>query len=1283
MKATGVKPLKPTKRQSGSLQKRGMAAFIPITEGWKEKVRTEGHGGDWAAHRYKGNGPTIFATMSYDKKHQVFTKIGHMEAMQRAAEGKDLYILPFNEEVILSNPANEGDFEDALKTTDAVEKFEYQQLTSSLYPDLSKIDQARRMQESGTFRTMAEITSGTKAPSARPIKVRGMTDKKMRAQVLGLQPTPLETLSSTESKRLRKRLQEYIYKQYETMASTMLEKGQITEGEFDAKLKELGADEVALMDALLMGHEKYIDRTQSTINDFNRLIMAYHKMRATNTPFLYEITPSLLDGLSQTEGLFKGFEQKFLDAISPTAPNLLQTHTIHLIYDIEGEEVEPKGLHRFIKLVYGEVTPESFIDPAFVSGEIAKSVNRFLAAHRHDGTSAAKAVIQASMAAFLSKKGVADVGLEISVDPRDYGLMSRARTIAQSVADALDTANNARVEHKPFEKLFAIENEDGEQADKETRRKVMQELVRRGLAFPIDAPAYLPNPPEPREDDRDSEATIAKSVAEKWEVAAWKAEESVRRALEKKISIQEKELAAQKKKFSDKETKLKAKVKAEKEALKQKRRVLSVRKNARITDLVERHRKLVTTTNKQDANLKKRQEAHKKTSNQAKAFAVDRKELRADLTAAKEKHKKAVEDAKGQELKALEKEKKKTEEASDKLLNLQQKHNKETAEIRAEKVKLKAEADFFSSGTTAGDGFYLIPLFSSGFQKNPKGWNGKWVVPTMQVLDEYAEVMADAKQNISALNLLFLIAARAKALYDYELKESETMLIYSMLDPHDPDAAVVEDLDDLEMKLGGGEVGRAGLLNPPANILPYGVKPSDLAQPFDSTKAEYIFKRLTKEIKDARTGDSDRTMTRWKDATGGVKKIADQDKIEDLAKQVAIAKTSEPSKVAASDSFQAAALRKAVERQSLTYPKGKHDEVAKAAFMMLVKAYNTDRGTTTSRSATSRPGAFRASNLEHAIKLLDFPGAAGGQIMTKKGKYLIVMPEQQSQHLQSGWEPVAYPLQGGYAMPPEQAKGLARAKANPSPDYHPLAPGTGGFVVGERVRYNGGHTGHYMSKHESGFPPANGLTKGQVFTIKEIDMQDWMTWLSFEETPNQRLQFNSTAFDRGSELGWLLDFDSFAEELAHRQKQTGFDFSDLLKAMAGWDIKNGKALLEEYEGRFNPSYAQIPYEWAIWAKPRLPRITRDYGLRAIWNGLIQKYQPTPGGLIERAKEGTHTMPGSSKYRKNPKRRYGPDLDEGCSWRKSKRSKACGGRVSIMKNGRLYKCASCGAKYEMR
>ena len=37
----------------------------------------------------------------------------------------------------------------------------------------------------------------------------------------------------------------------------------------------------------------------------------------------------------------------------------------------------------------------------------------------------------------------------------------------------------------------------------------------------------------------------------------------------------------------------------------------------------------------------------------------------------------------------------------------------------------------------------------------------------------------------------------------------------------------------------------------------------------------------------------------------------------------------------------------------------------------------------------------------------------------------------------------------------------------------------------------------------------------------------------------------------------------------------------------------------------------------------------------------------------------------------------------CTYKKTKRSKPCGSEVSLMKNGRIYKCRDCGAKYEMR
>jgi hypothetical protein len=426
------------------------------------------------------------------------------------------------------------------------------------------------------------------------------------------------------------------------------------------------------------------------------------------------------------------------------------------------------------------------------------------------------------------------------------------------------------------------------------------------------------------------------------------------------------------------------------------------------------------------------------------------------------------------------------------------------------------------------------------------------------------------------------------------------------------------------------------------------VKPSDLGHPFDSTRSEYIFKRLTKEIKEARKpkgrtgGTTPGAKTKWMDATGGKKKKeVPEDMILDLAAQVAKGHTYEPSDAQAGITFTAGTLKQVLEKKSLTHPGGSHDAGGgRKAFMLLVESFKTDGKT--SRSGISRPGAFAATDLENAISLLDMPEATGGQIMTKGGEYRIVMPDQQTQYERGGWEPVQHGIAAGYMMPPEQAKNLARgAKKNP------------------------------MDAHWSTMDPdfQRGLTKESA--------QEWADYLT--RTTEWEWTISSPPTFGSETALWFVgrvtpSFTSFGEELnfmqSARRGESDMTFFDLLRAMDKWDIKNGKYILADYNETFNIEHVQSPYEWAIWAEPHLPAITRDYGLRAIWNGLIQKWQP---GLIKRAREGTHTMPGSSRYKKNPP----------CSYRKTKRSKACGGRVSIMKNGRLYKCADCGAKYEMR
>ena len=1360
MKATGVKPLNLTQRQIGSVKKKQMAAFIPLIHELKQELREKGHGGDWNANRYRGEGPTIFASMKRDKGNQVFTKIGHKEAMDRAIEGKGIYILPFTREVMLENPV-EDDFEDALKTTDAVERFEYQQLTSSLYPDLSKIDQARRMQESGTFRTMAEITSGTKAPTVRPIKVRGMTDKKMRAQVLGLQPTPLETLSANESRRLRKRIRDYIYRRYEKVAEEKLGDKDVTEEEFLAELEKLGANEIALMDALLEGHERYIDSTPSTVNDFSRIIMAYHKMRSKNTPYMRELVPSLMEAMSQTPGLFKGFETKFLNTISPTAQNLLSSQTIHLIYDLEGDVLVPDtGLSWWKYIAYGEIEPEAFVDPAFVTTETKKSVNRFMASHYYDGTSAAKAVIQASKEAFLSKKGVADIGLNI-VAENDLD----SEGAIKAVAEGLDNANTATNNHELFADLFSIRDGNGVQSGPETRRKIMGELTRRGLAFTISAPGYKSNPAtgtteeglgltyaaedveaiysdlENRKEEEmkrfeediqkqysdeakgkvkalkkagekhikdlkakheEIEANLEEENEKNLKLAAKKIKK-LREAREKAIAKADKKILATTQKLEDRRIESEKKIREKGEADKKKLTDVFQKKK---DDLLKKNKKVSGELNEKDVELKSKMKEIKFLKDQRGRNKVRFEKLREERNEILERKKKEAERHKEALAKLKsEHEKKQKEKLAEgkanrkanekkwqarldkikgeskkevakletelKIEENSRKRAKETYEAGVKALKGKHETEieklkdsalgrgeYFSAGTVSADtGFYLIPLYSPGFTKNPKGWNGKWVVPTMQVLDEYAEVMADSAQNISALNLLFLIAARAKALYDYELKESETMLIYSMLDPFDPEAApdVIEveetsaTVEAMEA-LAEGVTSRAGLYrNPPANILPYGVSPDNLAEPFDKQRAEYIFDRLTTNIKKRREAKKKpsgppkpKNFKTYTSRFGKLKLPDDKDKIDNLLNDIAKGEIKPPgSNEQVTKIFTQRTLKELFAQESLpNYPTGNHSDNAQKAFNDLIESKKSDLGPKTSRQGLSSVGAFAAPDLEAAIKMLDSPNATGGLIMTKAGEYRVVMPAEQSKHMQSGWEPIQYEREAGYFMPPEQAKGLSRAKANPS-------------------------------------------------------------------------------------------FDSVKSEIDYLRHNDQLTLLTMLEAMDNHDIKNARTLVRN----FKDLKATDPITWrqmnSRWAKEHAKYVTRDYGLREIWKELAEQEiqlhsrytdpnastlpRQTTRSMAEAAAQTRANKTGQTVFLwrdtmgmgesvewnisvidpgpapgRVPNLRFEPLVETNppeerheCSYRKTKRSKACGNRLTKMRNGRLYKCKKCGAKYEER
>ena len=607
-----IQPLKISKRQSGRVKKEGMTAFHALTPVWMDELRKTGHGGEWGPERYRDDGPVIYASEANDTK-----KIGIVEAMNRVADEKKVFILPTTKSIsIKQNP--ETDWVDVRKSTEAVEMYQNKELMNSLYPDLGELTLATMMQERGPFRASFEAQSGKGVPYGSNVKVTGETNKRIRAQVLGIQPTSAEKLSAKQTKELRRRIRSRIYSKYANFIKEKAAEAKKTPERYLKELKsgisEIGATEESLMEAILSGHHKYIDRSETTVHDFQRMVSAYAQIRRANGPFLKKIMPKLKQGMESLQ-LFEGFDTKFLNAIAPTADYMLQPGVIHAIVDIEGKTItkSPKeGFWITLSLILtGEPLPGETMDsdPAYVKADLKKAAYRYLASHNHDTESAAKAILAASRDAFLSDRGVMDIGMDISTSKRQ---------IALDVTNALDKANQNRVNSKPFEKIFQLNPE----MDLSSRYLVMNELVKRSLAFPISKNTKAPE--KPKKED--------------------------------------------------------------------------------YTDYISLYTPFVKPEETQE-------------------YKRDLAEYKRSIAAAKKQ--------------------------------------------------------------TVNSQFYLVPLFSSGFTKQPKGWDSRWVIPTFQILEEYSDVMKGGSMP-SALELLYMIATRAKAIYDYEINESETMLLYSMLDPYEP-----------------------------------------------------------------------------------------------------------------------------------------------------------------------------------------------------------------------------------------------------------------------------------------------------------------------------------------------------------------------------------------------------------------------------------------------------------------------------------------------------------------
>lgn len=1084
-----ITPLNFSRKERDKIKDRKIAAFMPILAMKRDEIKRKGHGGSLTSDRFQNN-ETVITKGRYLKKKDmtVLTEIDLMSAMNAVINEENIYILP-SEKIILNNPL-ESEEENATKATEAVERFESSELSRKLFPDMAKIDQAKRMDEAGTFRTMAEITSGFKSPSARPIKLRGSTDKRIRAQIRGFKPTSSEVVSSKNARELRDKIRTRIYNSYEDMARLIGEPGEVSEEQIDNYLETTGISRETLIDGLLKGHEKYIDRTERTQKDFARIINAYHNTRLNNVPYLQKISPYL-----GTQSASKGLNEKFLNSIAPTAVNLTEPHVIHYIFDLEQNERPPKKLKysAWWDFLLGEVSPpteDSVSTPVFVKQNAEKSANRLLAAFGQNENAAAKAIFNASRRAFTSKKGVIDIGYI------DSGVTSETITeknIREKVNSSLDQANSDRVDGESFVNLFYIgDSSMDDQKNMEIKKRKMNELVKMQLAFPI-------------------------------------------------------------------------------------------------------------------------------------------------------------------------------------------------------------------SGTS---GFYLVPLFSGGFRKQPKGWSSKWVIPTMQILDEYAEVAQDPEGSINGLDLLFIIAARAKSLYNYDLKEAETLLLYTMLNPLG-EAEPAEEPGMLETLFDGAGVSRA-------SIMPYG---TELSQDIlDHDKKINFFNKLTtyhnKSDNAKKTGKENKDYAKkaWKDLWGGASgdrvsippqmlgKIGRAGKeflsnsgtvyaefnkwasgLEWERKTAAAAATAEgewaeegnassiltgepelmdgneglgmediPRIMYLAEQYKAVA-GSPLKLHDFWKDVDRNDKENKEKLIGFLKSSgDVDFGKGPTKKNTKKPSrrdrkrkgnkknpplpaSLQANGLNHAKALQDMVAAEHGQeyVIMQKGNVYIVTSQKE----------IGKANKKGFNMIPQSKSKFSKSFQNK-------------FARGE-VKSNPAN----VLPIYAGAPSSKFTNKGLVSSEVQIGR-------NFVKDIGETVQ--------GIYRGLIGGRTSMAEKrMAMAIASMQQELSDRAKAKGGNAVANLKVDYEMISQTVTLTLIATADAIKMTKPPKSNPITAE----------CQKcgHRQTMKSLKDKCEKCGHDKFKSGEY--TSRAESSPKLK--CTYKKTKRSKPCGSEVKLMKNGRIYKCHDCGAKYEMR
>ena len=94
--------------------------------------------------------------------------------------------------------------------------------------------------------------------------------------------------------------------------------------------------------------------------------------------------------------------------------------------------------------------------------------------------------------------------------------------------------------------------------------------------------------------------------------------------------------------------------------------------------------------------------------------------------------------------------------------------------------------------------YFIVPMSMPRFQTPPIGWDRRWMVSTMRVVDEYWELIF-SDQGISLHDLLYLIATRTQELFDYAMDAEDLLLLAVLL------AGNAEEIPEDEEEEGEGE----------------------------------------------------------------------------------------------------------------------------------------------------------------------------------------------------------------------------------------------------------------------------------------------------------------------------------------------------------------------------------------------------------------------------------------------------------------------------------------------